>query len=440
MTLYQFTKLLQSTSSSKEKLAIMEANKDNEHFQNYLTAVTAPAINFFLTKLPTVDKVGEREFSDNDIVLALRDISTRKVSGNAAKAYIKQGLETLNAEGQELLSMLLLKDIKANVGETLVLKVWPDAFFVPSYMRCSLLDNKIEAAFSKEKEFFVQLKSDGQYVQFGKTPTGDCFAFTRNGTAWPKEYAEKLASTLPDGVVLCGEAVIFENCALLSRKIGNGILNKLLKSGEIDDKYDIYIQAWDYLTFQEWHEGSSDVHYVVRLGRLNKLVESVPTRPYSVIQTQVVSSMEEAKAFYALKLSEGAEGAVIKMFSLPYKDHTSPKQVKLKIQFTCDMKIVGIYEGEGKAKGMLGGFELESSCSKVKCRVGSGFTDADRKVLFNDGVVGKIVEVEANDVIDSEGKTTYSLFLPVFVELRTDKSEADSYERIMQQLNSAKGL
>ena len=47
-----------------------------------------------------------------------------------------------------------------------------------------------------------------------------------------------------------------------------------------------------------------------------------------------------------------------------------------------------------------------------------------------DKYYGKILTVKFNEVIHSESKDKASLYLPTFVEVRDDKSEADSYEYI----------
>ena len=52
--------------------------------------------------------------------------------------------------------------------------------------------------------------------------------------------------------------------------------------------------------------------------------------------------------------------------------------------------------------------------------------------------IGRIVTVTANEIIDSEGKDTYSLFLPRLAEdtYRNDKILADDFERIKDSYNS----
>jgi ATP-dependent DNA ligase len=91
----------------------------------------------------------------------------------------------------------------------------------------------------------------------------------------------------------------------------------------------------------------------------------------------------------------------------------------------CDLKIVAVEEGKGKATGMLGAIICESADGIVKVNVGSGFNDAQRKQYWKENLVDKIVAVKYNARIKNK-QGEESLFLPVFVEIRDDKDVADS--------------
>jgi hypothetical protein len=62
--------------------------------------------------------------------------------------------------------------------------------------------------------------------------------------------------------------------------------------------------------------------------------------------------------------------------------------------------------------------------------VGTGFSDADRAGITADNSVGRIVSVKYNARITDKTSSVASLFLPVFVEFRNDKSVADSSKDI----------
>jgi hypothetical protein len=356
----------------------------------------------------------------------------------------------MDFEGIELLEHIIKRKIAGtNVGETMVLKTWPGLFFIPPYMRCSLMTDKILKHFDNLKEIIVQKKADGSFLYLMKDVNEPPKAFTRNGSIYPQWMATSLAEGLPEdvNVVLAGELLVYPSgqCRALplSRKVGNGVLNSILQ-GEDEkefDKYNFCMEAWDAIPVLDFKEGLCSVEYSHRLDKLLKFANECPN--IEAIESHVVNNLQEAYKIYSSYTAQGLEGAVIKDPSAEWRNHTSPYNVKLKIEFECEMKIVGYYEGEGKAKGMLGGYTVASSDDKIVTNVGSGFSDQQRKdaweaIRIGDLPIGCIVTIKANDVVSREGSNVDSLFLPIFVEHRYDKNEADSSERIRAQLQSAK--
>lgn len=110
------------------------------------------------------------------------------------------------------------------------------------------------------------------------------------------------------------------------------------------------------------------------------------------------------------------------------------------INLIINLKITGMTEGTGKAKDMMGSISAESSDGLLKCDVGSGFTDTMRIDFWLNEYekIGNIVTIKANEVISNRNNNTKSLFLPIFIEERFDKTEADNLQRVMEQLKAAK--
>jgi len=97
----------------------------------------------------------------------------------------------------------------------------------------------------------------------------------------------------------------------------------------------------------------------------------------------------------------GYEGLILKQ---------GEKRLKVKNQETHDVVITGIFEGEGRLKGMLGGFTTDMG------NVGSGLTDIDRREYFTENIIGETVEVECME-LTPDGKFRH----PRFVRIRYDK-------------------
>lgn len=451
MTLYEIIQSLRNASGNIAKQAILDANKDNELFRAYMKAVYDVGINYYQKKLPKgADKfaVGDNSFGELDITM-MSELAERKFTGYEAQARLIGHYSALNSEARELLTYILDRKIGASVGDTMVLKTWPDLYFLPPYQRCSLLDAKARERFGKLKKFFVQTKADGSFAYVVKRTDGTVDVITRQGSKYPQWFAEKMAESLEPGSVIVGELLVNEKVEgigsqALDRKTANGKLNSVLKDGDKwdDRQYSVQMQAWDALTQAEFEAGKSARPYWQRLDALqNGDFQLWQSGVIEMIRTWEVSSLEEAFAIYQDHLQQGLEGCIIKDPASLWKDGTAKDMVKLKIKFQVEMRVKRIYEGEGKAAGMLGGVEMESEDGGIENDCGSGFDDKQRKLFWDQPhlIVNMVVMVEANDITTSrDGKKKPALSLPIFCEVRYDKQVADTTERIYAQLEAAK--
>ena len=443
-SLYEIIQSLRNTSGNNDKLAILEANKDNELLKQYMKAVFDPSLNYYQSSLPKFKTTTcNYDFTQAAIDHLINNLAHRKVTGKAAIELLATMLGTLAEEGRELLGYIIKRKVAdAKVGETMVLKTWPDLFFVPPYQRCRLLDDKIREHYNNLPLFYVQCKLDGS---FGYMLNDNII--TRQGNMYPEWFVKQLTKGVPEDVVLIGEMTVYDDCGLLDRKTGNGILNSVLQ-GEDESEFKYYTfhyTAWDALYRDEFKSGKSDRTYRYRLNMVAmvmSLISKPLNRSVTQIQTHQVASLEEAFEIYTKFTSQGLEGAVIKDSDGLWKDSSSGTKdaVKLKVEFEVEMEIIGYYEGEGKVAGTLGGVVVATSDRKIVNKCGSGFSDKQRKEFWEirEELVGEITTVKANDVISSKTKETLALSLPIFVEIRNDKTEADSFERVMEQLEAVK--
>ena len=97
----------------------------------------------------------------------------------------------------------------------------------------------------------------------------------------------------------------------------------------------------------------------------------------------------------------------------------------MKAELEADLTITGFAEGQGKNAGMCGAIQCKGEIDgqEIVVDVGTGLNDADRIDIWSrqEELKGTIVEVKFNEVIKAKTDKPASLFLPVFVELRTDK-------------------
>ena len=431
-TLYEIIKKLQETPGSNDKINVLKANTENDMLKWYLRQALCPSISYYFTSktFPESGVVGDEEFSYSAICLLANSLSGRKITGNEAKLRVASLLDSLNEEGQELLRMMLLKDIRAGIGVSTVNKVWPGLCLQVPYQRCSLPTERTLKHFPDGKLAIVQLKGDGMFAAM-KRSTKEMF--TRNGSKFPTwlasyllQYPNKLENGVFEGELLCSRAG-----KLLPRKEGNGILNSLLQGGELPQGVDIEYHVWNELTEEHWSAGSTFIDYDISFNCCGNAVALLGSSRIKLIEHTYFESLEQANAFNEIQLAQGMEGSIIKTLGHKWKNGTSQECVKLKKTKEVDLIWYDSKQGTGKHCSRLGAMLLKSSCGKLEVKCGTGLSDAEREMLWdNPPILPCVVTIAANDVISSKGRESASLFLPRFIELRSDKDEADDLERI----------
>jgi ATP-dependent DNA ligase len=206
------------------------------------------------------------------------------------------------------------------------------------------------------------------------------------------------------------------------RKTGNGLLTKFQKgTGTAELAKRIRAVVWDAIPLEDFSKGRCAMGYQER----HKSILPPKGAKLTVAPIYVVNSMEEAQTLYQQKLSEGEEGLVLKDPKGPWEDKRVKHQVKMKAELEADLRVTGFLPGAGKFEGKIGSLLVESADGKVKTAVGTGLDDEERSYDPKE-FLGKIVAVKYNAMIDDKKTGQKSLFLPVFVEIREDKSVADT--------------
>jgi ATP-dependent DNA ligase len=421
---------LATTSSRLEKEAILKRHLTDLTLRRVLFLALDPYTQFYIRRImPYKTGVRNTHLTLDQALVELEKLSSRTLTGNAAFYHLHWILESLSADDAKVIERVIEKDLRCGVSEATVNKIWPN--LIPTYpvMLASGFDEKIMNKMTYPA--YVQLKLDGMrfnaIVENGKVDFR-----SRNGKSidllgnLEQEFLT-LAGELP--VVFDGELIVRERSgAIMNRQKGNGILNKAVK-GTISDKEAGMVEAviWDIIPLGHFKQGESKFPYETRFEILQNL--DMPER-VSLIENIEVASEDEAHHLFEEYFSKGEEGIILKDITKGWEDKRVKHQVKFKGELECDLLCVDWQEGTGKNVGKLGALVLESSDKLVKVNVGSGFTDEQRDKYTKNVTLGKIVAVKYNAKIQDKKTGEFSLFLPVFIELREDKEVADSLSSI----------
>jgi DNA ligase-1 len=214
----------------------------------------------------------------------------------------------------------------------------------------------------------------------------------------------------------------------LNRKSVSGKVTQILKGTAPDDIDKGFIfNVFDVEKSEVLESGKGSTPYLKRRQDLESLLEFLPPSSSIKLARQwVADTMEEVHGIYDQIISLGGEGVILKCADHVYECKRSRNWVKLKQIQDCDLEVVGWYPGEGKREGYIGGLICTDASRTLEVRIGSGFTDADLKSLSQnaDDLIGRITAVQYNETItDKFGGR--SLFLPRFIEIRSDKNLPD---------------
>ena len=167
--------------------------------------------------------------------------------------------------------------------------------------------------------------------------------------------------------------------------------------------------------------------YQYRFERLLKLLYE--TKAILPIEYEIVYSLEEAFKHKKKISKRKLEGTVLKDPYGMWKDHTSRHQVKIKVDFECELRVISLLPGTGKNEDTFGSFLCISEDEALWVAV-SGLDDEDRLKYFQNPP--KIISVLFNALIDSKVSEKASLFLPRFNGERLDKDRANTLEEIQK--------
>jgi ATP-dependent DNA ligase len=417
---------LESASGRLEKEAILKAHATDQTFKEVCRLTLDPLVNFYIKKLPEPD-ASKGVIQPPEIIRlehALQDLKSklcsRLLSGHEARDHVAFLLGCLTKDDQEVLRRVLGRNLKCGVSEATVEKTWPDLKLSYPCMLVSPLDSKTKLTFP----LIAQTKMDG--MRFN--------AIVENGQVSYRSRAGKeldlfgvldadvMNLTAETEYVLDGELLMAgPGGSHMDRKTGNGLLTKFQKgTGTPELAKQIRAVVWDIIPLFAFRQGRCSVGYRER----HLMLHPNQVGRIQVAPITIVNSMEEAQTLYQQKLAEGEEGLVLKDSKGPWEDKRVKHQVKMKAELEADLKITGFLPGAGKYEGKIGSLLVETADGKVKTAVGTGLTDEERSLAFTE-FENKIVAVKYNALITDKKTGLKSLFLPVFVEIREDKTVAD---------------
>jgi len=434
---------MEGNGSQKEKQRLISENLSEEMLY-ILDVCFNPFITTKLHKLDLSQNLDVPEFPGFETFKSLvEDLKKAPAANDSLRSRANALINSIIHEKdlaedmalRVILMKILTKRMNIGIGAKLINKaVGRELIPDPSVMLASD-DQKEVAGWDK---IYCEEKYDGvRVIAVGDREKGFQFytrAFNELDKAKLSRIEGELIQVLHNANTI-GEVFFDGELTDLNRKSVSGKVTQILKGTAPNDiDKDFLFNVFDIEKSEVLKTGKGTIPFIKRRQELEFLMGFLKDESKVKLARQwVVDSMEETQKIYDLIVSMGGEGVILKPADHVYECKRSRNWVKLKQIQDCDLEITGWFPGEGKREGFIGGFICKDASGTLEVRIGSGFTDKDLQELSQnpDDLIGKIAAIQYNEPItDKFGGR--SLFLPRFIEIRSDKAQADDMTKMFK--------
>lgn len=432
-------KQLQSTNSNKDKIAILQANKNDKTLQTVLNytydsfkkyGITEPVYN----EIPVIHKettYGEPFHMFN--CLAQQNIND--ALRESVKMYIEKVVPN---DYKELIKGILFKDLKLGVNAKSINKVWKG--LIP------LFEVQLAESFGKKtipagQEFYVTTKLDGFRILAVPNENGIYSFYTRKGEVYEGlDHLQQECQLIGRGrYVLDGELIARNTDNLSSGDLYKVTTKIARKKGKTPDKAKLQFHCFDIVDVNEFKRGKSSGGYTPRRKFLDALFEEHKLDLFNLIKVEVLYKGTDQAMISKIAndlTEQGYEGAMVNIGDSYYECKRHSGVLKVKSFKDADVWVKSVFEGTGRNKGRLGGVVVQylHNGKLQECECGSGFTDEQRKEFWNNSslIVGHVTEIQYFEVSTND-KGGYGLRFPTFKNrMRNDKGFEDITDVALQ--------
>ena len=413
---------IEKTSGTNDKIALLRSNKKNELLREVLYYTYNTDYQYGVKKT-TINKFkynrdGKSKWED--LFDMLDELSESNINKELTRE-VELFLQNLEEDIRELVIRVLLKDMRFGMNVKNINKAIEN--LIPTFE--IMLGSKGELDSLPNSEMFITEKFDGVR----------CFTQIRNGQIIMKSRQNKKFEGLVD-IIKELKSLGLDNVCLDGELLAIGIdkedvykeTMKIVSTKE-NEKHGVKYMLFDIIPITEFDKKFGVTKYSDRRKTLDTVNMIIKSRelPYLEVAPILYEGKDKNEIIAILDeyRNKGAEGLMVNL-DKPYEFKRSKTLLKIKVMLTCDLRVIGLEEGEGKLKGTLG--NLIVSYKGNELRVGSGFSEKERNEIWNNphDYLTKIVEVQYFEETTNE-QGGVSLRFPVFKQWRFDKTEP-SYE------------
>lgn len=458
---------IETTTGTNDKLALLEANKDNIDLMDFLNFGLDDRITFGVANIKPL------EFTEEDRMLAGKTIFEvfkelcyqlihRKETGNSAHRSINHFLSRCSVQEHKWYKKCIEKDLSSlRVGASLVNRVWDHLCLDFECMLAEKEEKIVKINFSKGAT--VELKGNGIRTLWHIGAEGKVTPWVwypsysgpvgRSGMPLPqfmflKEYIEglSLCNVVVDSEVHANHVLAniqtlmqYEEKNISDFTNSKGVVSKswekeVIKARTVAEIRNITtINVIDVLTMNEWYTRTCTRIYSDRRAYLNKYIDEaakerglnhkIQSMPYVS-----VDSYEAASVAAKVWINQKLEGAIVKQNDGLYRWTRHHDWTKIKEEVEADVVILGVIEAKqtfdtsGKPEPkMTGKFLVTDGTRTFEVGTGKGWTRKFYQDSWNnkEDYIGKVMKITAQCF------TSKAAICPRFDYFRDDKTKKD---------------
>lgn len=428
---------LKEHNLTNDKKRILLSHKDNDTLRLLFKMTYDSQYTYWIrAEMPT--RSGSNILTKEILEDVLYHLHGRAVTGNAARDYLENILSQLTKEEQQVLVNCINRDMNCKVSIALINGTWKDLIYSFPVMLAGKFNEKTAKPFYAAETFdttgeckmVVQCKCDGgrcTYVTSSKA------GYSRNASQLLTHDHFDFMNTMFEGYAVDGEllSINLATGKFHDRKTSNGLYTKAVR-GTIskEEAATLHFVVWDLIPLNEFEARKGTTTYKDRFAKLESIVNGQHqfSSRISLVQSKLINSVHAAQVFYDEMLERGEEGAMLKLLDSVWESTRSDQVLKLKEEKEATLRCIGVTP-HNKKPGQIGSLELASECGKLNVSCGSGLNDNDRLKNPRE-FIDQLIDVKYNALIKAKNRTSWSMFLPIFKNIRYDVTEADTLEKL----------
>lgn len=366
---------ISNTSKRTEKEKILKEN-DSTLLRKILEYTYNPYKQYNVVKFSEQDTKENKEDSEiwEDFFKLLDRLDSREVTGNSAVSEVETLIGKADEETAQWMTRVIQRHLNIGITASTINKVFDG--IIPVF-KVQLAHKFEEKRVEKEKLVATEPKLDGVRC-IAIVKNGHANLYSRNGKSLSDNYQTTIIADIEN---MASDGLIPKDVVFDGELMGSDFtktVSQIHRKSNVDITSHFY-NVFDWVPYEDWVSQKPTLDCQETREKLEDMGLEAHSTYLKLVQRDIVPP-SKIKAMHDVYVKQGYEGAMIKTLKSKYKFGRGHNVTKLKDFYDIDLEVVSFEEGTGKYNGMLGAIVVKNK--NVLVNVGSGFTDEDRKKIW----------------------------------------------------------